>query len=405
MCRWTMDRDSFGSARTIAEKLQAEVEDITPTGYWVTYPDGTEDIEPHTTKNELLFETDVLDPADTTVQFEDQAFGTVGGYDSDDGLPTEYTVEDGITTEFWMNLESGRARLVADGAALELDTDQTFEALEIVIDYLRAESDDDGEDLEARVETATELYEHFAEIKSERVRKDVVTDFIDARYNLEDARVVTVDGGVVVDDTFKVTYEAENYLIDDPDTYRIEGGAVVEVDETHQFIDVDFDTTSVSSMDCDGETYHLTEREQSFLATVEALCHPQRHLQVQTANRVERAVEGQPGDGIESIAATADVDSYKDEITGLVHDHHPNKHTLTASFGVKQWVLDEMHFTEYDHAGVNELSAMEPELRDADRAAFYRADNDDDELWDDIHNTAGKAQIHAHIQRQIDAMH
>jgi hypothetical protein len=396
-----MDRDTFGSARSIGEKLQADVEDVTPTGYWVTYPDGDTDIEPNTTKNELLFETDVLDPDDPEVQFIDQAYGTVGSHG----------VDDGITTEFWMDLESGRARLVTDDSAIELDTDRKFEALQILIEYLTPRPDDDVnsddfyDDLEHRVETATALYELFIEIKSERVRRGVVGSFIDARYNDEDGRIVPVDGGVAVDETFKVTYEAENYLIDAPDTYRIQGGDVVEVDETHEFIDVDFETTTVKSIECDGQTFHLSEREQSFLATVEALCHPQRHLEVQTANRVERAVEGDVGDAIESIAATADVNAYKDEITGLVHDHHPNKHTLTASFRVTQWVLDEMYFTEYDHAGVNELSAMESELREADRSVFHDTHNDDDERWNAIHDTADSAQIHAHIQQQIDAMH
>jgi hypothetical protein len=244
------------------------------------------------------------------------------------------------------------------------------------------------------------------DVRSERVRQDVVEDLY-ARYTDEgDAdRIVDVHNGVVVDDTFKVTYDGENYLVDDPGTMRIEDGDVVEVDETHQFLDIDFETTDVRPIDFDGATYTLTAAEQQFLATIETLCYPERHLDVRMANRVEKAVDEQPGDEIGDIASTGRVRAYKDRVSGLVHPHGIDKHTLTASFSVKPWVLDEMKYTEYDHAGVNELTAMESELRGADRRVFFDTDNGDDERWEEIARTADGAQIDAHTQRDIDRLH
>lgn len=396
-----MDRDEFGSSYPIGDKLRADIIDETPSAFYVAYPDGEKEMEPRNAKNELLFGTDAIDPDETVFTFEGEAFGTAdyGGH-----------IDGGILVQFEVDLVAGAGTIRTDELEVELDGDELFEALAIVVDFLEYEpelgTEMERDEAEQRIETATALYEYAVDVRADRVRPAVVAELY-GRYTDEGDtdRIVDVHNGVVVDDTFKVTYDGENYLVDDPGTHKIQNGDVVEVDETHQFLDIDFETSDVRSIEFAGETYAITAAEQRFLATIETLCYPERHLDVRMANRVEKAVDEQPGDEIGEIASTGNVRAYKDRVSGLVHPHGIDKHTLTASFSVREWVLDGMHYTEYDHAGVNELAAMESELREADRDVFYDTHNRDDERWESITATAGNAQIPAEVQHDIDRRH
>lgn len=420
------DDDKFGSQHSVGEKLEAEIEDETPESYFVCYGGNEYDIEPKTEKNRLLFETDLITEGDPTLV----AAGTA-----------RFGEGEGIYVEFVADFPTDEYTLTVEEAELVLSGQQAFDVLADVIEDVTSddeafepgpvrgmtyppsnvtsveESDDthdatpvDAEQLSDA--TARTLYRTFNEIRSKRVREPVVAEFADRHTGVAtegsfmtgtESRVDIRDEGWVIDETFLVTFEAENYVVDDITTHEVEGGTVVEADERHQFLEVSFDAKSEAVVEApSGVDVDLSEREQEFLATVEVLCYPGDYLGTDLVHKVEQAVEDTV-EPIADVADTADVQSYMDHKTGLVHDHELDKHTLRATFNVTREVIDELYFNEHDHAGVHELVYREEEFRDADFDVFYDTDNCNDARWQRIDETTSTAYVPDSVHLELRA--
>lgn len=255
----------------------------------------------------------------------------------------------------------------------------------------------DSDDLKDDISESTTraLYDLYYDILADRVRTDVVNSFL-PRFG----GATVDDAGWVINDTVLVTYEAENYLLEDVDAHVVEGSGTREADDTHEFLSLRFDTETeiVSQVDDFEET--LTEREQEFLATVEVLSFPREYLGQDLINKVEQAYEDRP-DTVADLASSASVDAFMDPHSGLVHRHSLSKHTISATFSVNQWVVDELEFSGFDHAAVWEMKYREDEFRDDDRKVFWDTTNDDDERWRQIKNVCPNAPIPDRVHNEL----
>lgn len=413
------DYDRFGSNHSVAEKLQATVVEETPESYFVQYGDDDFDVEPKSEKNRILFETELVDADDPTIVAE----GHTGPLASSERVRFEADLEANVyTLEAW-------------DEAVELSGDDLVYALDLVIDDIESDGDgratsevdvnvgsssqpfdahtgttnsitfgesDDCPDDEDEVHILSEdvvekLYQRYKHVVADRVRQDVVSDFL-RRY---DAWVDVTDDGWVIDGAFLVTYDAENYVIEDVEAHEVHGQGTKPIGDRQEFLDIEFDLSRERAVELGREQVDLTEREQEFLALVEVLCFPEDHLGTKLTNRVEEARHGGGFDEIAEIADTNSVSSFMDPQSGLVHQHDIDKHTLQASFSVTAEVIADLHFTEYDHAGVHELVYRERELRNADYSVFWDTDNDDDGRWEQIRNAADSAPVPDGVHREL----
>lgn len=374
------DENRNSDRRTVAEKAQADIVEASPTSdnpttYLVRYPDGSIEQEPANEKNRLLFEEDALDPL----------------VDEGEIVFEEHPVVDEVRFE---------GDLVTDVYSITVDGDTITIPSEKIEATIRAFR----EDYQVKDDTGAELYGVYRDIINEQVRRNVVEGFLE-RYPVE--RIAVSDRGWIVDDTFLVTYEAENYLVKDTDTFVVEGGDVVRKEEDHEFLDLSF-----GSLDSerevrtpDGDTVVLGTDEQVFLSTVEVLLYPEDYLDQELIHEVEQAREEAEGeDEIMETASNVGVSAFKDPTSGLVHYHGLDKHTLRATFNVTERLLDMLHFNEFDHVGVHELLHRERELSNAPFDVFYDTDNDDPERWSHIESVAKSAPIDDEHREQLKQM-
>ncbi len=268
-------------------------------------------------------------------------------------------------------------------------------------------SDFDQEDVVLSNPNASELYEVYESALRTRVREDVVNPLVSQVPGVE-----VTDTGAVIEDTYLVTYDAENYLVDDIDTYSVSGSNVVETDGEKQAVGLSFNTEPYGVFTIYGDEYTLSANEQSFLATVEFLKSPSKYLEIDSfETEVYAAIQEAKGEplhraDIEKIAETAHVTHFVDPKSGLVHRHDIDKHVLRSSFQVASWVVDELTYSSFDHSGLAELAYREKEFRNADRAVFFDgSSNDDDEKWDQINSTEKNAPCPPEVYRRLQSMY
>lgn len=379
-------RHDFGTERSIGEKLQGEIVERQsgPNSYFVEYEDGY-DIEPRTVENEILFETDLVQDADDT---SIRASGTTVD-DTSRG--------DGHRIDFAGSLSEDDYSIRVDNDEITLtDEDRIMRALSAVMMVAQEAGQTTPVDLDAR--SATDIYQVYRDVLTSRVRRPRIEDILDGRY------IAFTDDGIVIDDTFLVTWEAENYVLDDVQAVDDDGSPRSDADESHEFLGINFETDPMISVEIDGTEYELSETEQRFLALVEVLRDPERYLGTGQSiiSEIQQAKldEQRP---VADIAETATVHRYMDPVSGIVHPHGIDKHTLTASFNVRRWVLDEIMYTEFDHAGVNELAWREDEFRNVDRDVFYDVENGNHERWQQIQETADSARVPDLVIRELRA--
>jgi hypothetical protein len=107
--------------------------------------------------------------------------------------------------------------------------------------------------------------------------------------------------------------------------------------------------------------------------------------------------------GIDDYARKTEVSRFVDPVTGLVHNHELNKHTLRATFDVQGWVIHELDHSEFDHAGVNELWWRQMEFIADGRDVFCDTEDDDESRWDEIESTAERAIISSSVSEDLRA--
>lgn len=350
---------------TIAELREAEVvpNQGGANAYLCRFGEGDYRMVNRTPKYRLLLETDLLEQAE-------------GG--------STNTVDDQYVT-FTADVDNDRYHLTVDGQRLNIPTDYEDSVLE-------AYADGDWEEL-------VEIHE---EIVANRVRVGLMDRFMprfeEAR---DDGRLSKGEEGWIIDDTFIVNWEAENYLTEAVDTHVVKGGDTVRADEEQPARELRFDIPDqVNVADPSGNDVELSQREARFLASVEALLNPQDYLREEDADYVERAVENVK-DPIASLARTAEVTGFTDEKSGLYHGHGLQKHTLDM-LGVTDAAVERLFYNSHDHAGVHEMWARRDEFRDAPYSVFSDSANDDSDKWEKIRSTSGNAPIPSSVRQDIN---
>lgn len=362
---------------TMDELLDAEiVPNQGGSNAWlVRFDEGDYRMVNKTPKNRLLLKTDLLERAER---------GDTRKVTMFDGLanPEERSVT------FSANLEEDRYFITVDGYRMRVPRRLEDDVLEAYVEG------DFGE-----------LHDIQRELWHSRVRVGLMDQFMprfaEAR---ADGRLHKTDEGWVVDDTFVVQWNGENYLVDGGAQYDVRGGSTVRADETRQARILVFDSgTGSHEVEApDGRTFELTAMEVEFLATVECLLNPEEYLIDEEAARIVELRDSY-SDPVTGVARTAHVQAFTDDKSGIYHEHEMYKHTLDM-LGVTDETMNRLNYNYYDHAGVHELYLRRDEFMNAPFDVFSDADNGDANKWEAIQHTSERAPIPQSVRNEIDSM-
>jgi hypothetical protein len=376
--------DAADSGTDPESKQNATVHDYPSTEtdpYLVEYPDGSVEYEPNTAVNRAVFGES---------ESEQPVVGEIDG----EGTMYDATEEIDVT----LDVQSKMASLTYDG-----NTVAANDYFEDIVDHVASEYRTDFEAIPDESGHVQALIDIYFEILDGQVRQDVIAAFED---RFPDERVEQTDGGWLIDDTFVVTYEGENYLTTDKPTYEREGGEMVEMDERAQAVSLQIATSGSQEMPTpDGDEVVVGELEQQFLATVECLLYPEEYLGAELVDKVEQyKAESTMDDPVGSLAEKAGVDRSEGFTAPDTREHHTHdidKHRLSDSFSVTDKLLDETHVKEFSHLACHELALREDEFRNADFDVFEDVPNDDDARWEEINRTTEKAPISAESMKEL----
>jgi hypothetical protein len=353
---------------TLSELREAEIvpQQGGPNAWLVRFGENDYRMVNRTPKHRLLLEDDVLERAED------------GDTQTLDGGETHVT--------FTADVDDDRYTLTVNGNRLNVPADYEDEVLEAYADGVWGE-----------------LRDIHTEIVENRVRVGLMDRFMPRFAEARDeGRLRKSDDGWVIDETFVVKWNGENYLTENVDAHVVESGSTVRADETPEARQLSFDLSGEFEVpDPSGTTVELSTREAKFLATVECLLSPQEYLRDNDAKFVERAVENVQ-DPIASLARTARVDGFTDEKSGLYHGHDLQKHRL-GDLGVTEEAKERLFYNSHDHAGVHEMKARRPEFENAPFSVFTDAPNDSTQKWDKIESTSRKAPIPQRVRSDIDS--
>jgi hypothetical protein len=369
------------SGRTNSEKQDASIIATSgpaddPDVYLVEYPDGEQVYEPATPTNIALFEDDL--------------YVHVQGY-------TDLGHVDGAHVELDADIENRDYEVTVDGQSIPIPDDQVKQ----VIRAFQTGS------------PGSHLLDLYDSILDGQVRRNTIEQF-ESRFPSD--RIQQTAKGWIVDDTYLVTYEAENYVTTVDTVYERKSDDMVEVDGSKPGVDltlnIDGETTVPTP---DGETVTVDEKEQRFLATVECLLFPEDYLGAKLVDEIEQTKAADFDDTIEDIADSASVGGYTDNVTGNWHRHGFDKHraiseaaagTLDASLGMTEEAIDKLYFNDYDHAAPHELLARREEFENAPFDIFEDEDagNSDFNRWKAIEKAKDSAPINDEHHRKIRSM-
>ncbi|WP_153952956.1 hypothetical protein [Halosegnis longus] len=332
---------------------------------------------------------------DTVAQLQEDAL---------DGISEEYQIEVTVAGSLDHDRYEISTTVGDHDEDLLLTASESSEISDIIISYFENREADGESELDT--DAANSVYRTYRTARAQRVSTNKVQQFVGSVF---DSRMIDVrDDGWVIADTFYVGYNGENYLTEDTTVPpHNTGGELTNYDGRHEFITFSIDTAEEMLFSIGEDTVIVSEKEQRFLATVELLTTPGDYLGVNNfeagaLSAIKRAISSSCPE-LERLTTTVSVSAFLDPNTGFVHRHSLNKHTLTSSFGVTREVVSDLEYSSYDHAGVNELVYREEELRNAELRVFRDHDNDDDELWQRIRNTANLAQIDDRIHAELRA--
>jgi hypothetical protein len=374
--------------RTTEELANAEVvpELSGPEQMYLRFGEEDYGFVSKTERNEILVETDLINEAEDTLSF----FGTDG--------------EENITFD---------ADFESDEYVITVDGDERVVPNELESDALSAVRERDGEAL-------GEIHQHVVDTQ---VRQSVVNEFHsefidevemkmlatqDGEGEYEDVehernpRVEVTDDGWIVDDTFIVQWNAENYLTTDIQVHIRDGERTVEADESKQARNLSFSAID-GEKEVDsptGITFTLDEREQKFLATVEILLNPYQFLEEDEAHDLVD-MNNLNENTLTAIAASAQCNGFTDETDGLHHGHSMQKHSI-QDLNVTDEVADLLDHRHNGHSALHEMWARREEFQNRnDITVFEDASNINGQKWEKIRQTREKAPIPADVQRDI----
>jgi hypothetical protein len=391
--------DRLESDRTLSELVDAEILENRSRSYFVEYSDGTTAIEPATTKNSALFEADagLLEANDFLLTFHGEAFPDGSG---DDSLldPASAAVR------LDLDLTAETVQLTVGSERVDLLPSERGPVFEDVFDLLA--NDNVGTDtVELPTTLANRLFDIYTEVVADRIRPERIAPIIDALPATFDADRLEARIGNV-----RVTDDASNYLVDEMESYTPTGTLL---DDDHQLVTLSIPTSTEAVFDILGTEYTLSAREQEFLVTLLILSYPSEFIGVDGFQaRAIGSIKNATGAasqfaGLATKAHETSVQAFKDPVSGLVHKHGLGKHTIAATYSVASWVIDEMHFTQYDHAALHELSHREDTFRADPRDVFFDAPSASQraERWTAINSTKSSAKVPDHVYRTLDELY
>jgi len=361
--------DNNDSERTVSELANAEIVPGQGSANEWLMRFGTDeyDFVTKTERNKLIVETDLLSDAEDGVYL---------------GVNREGHSDNAV--RFVADLDTETYTISTNGDKIIVPTRYEDDAL-------RGLREEDGEAL-------LDVYE---QVRAEQVHEDVVNKF-HSRFDTQSVEVTSE--GWVINDTFLVQWNAENYIVDDMTVHVREGNDTVAIDDSKQARDLSFNLPeTVETETPGGEGVTLGQREQEFLATVEVLLNPFEYLEDDAAQTIEDMAEWS-NDPVSAAARTAKVNSFTDEKTGLHHGHGIRKHRL-GDLGVTQEAIDHLYYNDFDHAGVVELAYREDQFRNVDFDVFKHTSNNDESKWQKIRNTKENAPVPDRVHRRLRQMY
>lgn len=381
----TRDTDSD---LTPAEKSTLEVVYETENDYVVSFPDDRpEEVLPKTTENVALIEHGLYE-----FLYEGEAYEF--NYEG-------YLVETGASapsSDYWIGVDGTRTRVPPE---------RREEFLDALVEDLHQREDTGGYEEVA----GHDLYDLFHELLEGEVRRDVVARF---RERFPEDRVEIREDGWVVDDTFLVTWDAENYSLNEIETYTISGGEAVAIDEEKEFVEMEFDIDVSGSKEVqtpDGDTERVSETELRFLAMVYAFVNAEEYFIEEFVREVldeKQAREDiQTFDEVEQIASTVRVTGFTDDKSGTAHgvgggmSHGLDKHTLRDKLNVTWDVIDHLKYNSFDHAGVRELWRRREQFQRAPFDVFKDTDDMDTSRWEQVRRAKESAPVGDTVDEDI----
>lgn len=377
MTRENDPEQDAGSDKTIEERMEAEVKDKVgnpenPDAYLIKYRDGTHDYEPSNPVNDLIFDGDI--------KYTD----VVGSF--------SFAIKDNhIYTH--INPPENEWYIEYGGYKIEIPYGKREEVIEILGN--RSPGQNVGE----------ELLEIYNEITKNSSRRPVVESFM---YRYPNDRVEVTDEGWIIDETFIVKYDASNEIIDvDPKSPH---GDLIE--NSHA-IELKINAEGKRKVKTkNGESIVLSEKEQEFLTTIEALLYPEEYFGVELVKEIQQyKTEAEVlDDVIEELTSNASVTAFTDSKTGINHggnttsDHSFNKHKLRY-IGVSEDVVDHLWSHEYDHSALHEMLMRKSELIARDDINVFKNSHDSNpKMWDKIERTAENAPIPNSVRQKLKGM-
>lgn len=415
--------EAMVSDKTIADAMEAEIVGGSPGTLLVEYPNGDVESVAESSLHGTMCELSILNPTEPIV-----GRGRALDHPKFDGdgidIDLEITPNQQLVGEITVGGRADTVEVTGHNLALLCSQIEELLADDDAVDSVgsggaqsitsrrrqqQQVADVDQQNISFTNEFASSLYDVYERRIAERVRANAVNQFVD---DIEPSKIEIEDNGWIVEGTYLVTFDgAENYLVDDIDQYSVSGNKVVETDSEKQAVGLTFDTEPLAVFEVDGRELSLSSKEQRFLASVNFLLEPSNYLDVDHFEQeVYEAIETAKGETfhnsqIELITRSVNVSHFVDPQSGLLHRHDIDKHVLRSTFKVQRWVIDELDYSSFDHAGLAELAYREQEFRAEDtREVFFDATpNDDDGRWQNINSTEKNAPCPPEVYRKLRA--
>jgi hypothetical protein len=286
-----------------------------------------------------------------------------------------------------------------------LDTSVLFEYVaEFREDYVPPHADSTPNPercMKARIETARKIVEHHRSETQECAEPNTVAAFVDAF----DADIDVRDDGWYIDNRVCVKYSLESYLLSDMTVYDCTavGDEPVECDTRAECLQIRAESMAEKPLSYDGITTSLSNNIE-FLTKVALLTEPVEFMNVDyfgDGDYAERQRQDSTVidniDGLGVSVDTADVTGFIDPTSGILHGHDFDKHQLT-DIGVARPVIEELHFSQFDHAGPHEMLARREEFESEFDTLFT---DDVIDPWGQIRSARDSATVPDRVHQQL----
>lgn len=393
----------FASTPSTDEKLDAEVLDTASDTIYVQYPSGDARIEPRNRRNELLFLSDTI-PRDGMVTF----WGYADAHPVD-VLNDEIDESASTSVRYEYDIYDDAVTLEINGTAVDTSVVDTSVLLDSVSEFREeyvpphAESTPSPEQcMSARVKTAQEIIDHY----HGETRNCAIPNTVDAFADAFDADIDVRDDGWYIDNRVCVKYSLEAYLLSDMTVYdcTVWSDEPVECDTRAECLQIRTESIAEKPLSYNGITTSLSHNIE-FLTKVALLTEPVEFMNVDyfgDGNYAERLRQDSTVinniDGLGVAVDTAEVTGFVDPVSGILHGSHGfDKHQLT-DLGVARPVIEELHFSQFDHAGPHEMLARREEFESKFDTLFT---DDVTDPWKQIQSARDSATVPDRVHQKL----